>query len=425
MKNIADQAFLRESNLSAVLRMIHGEAPLSRAQLATAIGLNKSTVSSLVEELLDRGLIREIGLNSIGAGRPATLLGINARAGAIIGIEFGVDFVLVTLADFVGKILWRRTIQTNQAEEQQTTLAQTQDLVSEAISTAYGMGLRLLGIGLATPGTVDLNEGILIFAPNLHWRNVPLRQIFSDSTGLRVLIENDANAATVGEHLFGATRQSDDFIFVFAGVGIGGGLFLNGQLYRGSNGYAGEIGHAPIKSDDISAPCFCGNRGCWELHASQYSILQRVQENLETKRNGVISQLMEKHNVPLSISIIKQAADLGDSTALDSFSEAGRSMGLGIAGLVNIFNPEKIVLGGPLSIAGDYLLPAIRESVSEHALPETNQQVEVVLSAFGPDASVIGAISLMVDYILSNPNYVEKEVMFQGTNRYKEADQIS
>src|SRR6266446_4495840 len=136
MKNIVDQAFLRESNLSAVLRRLHSEAPLSRAQLATVIGLNKSTVSSLVEELLERRLIREIGLNSAGAGRPATLLEINPQAGAIIGIEFGVDFVLVTLADFVGKILWRRTIQTDQAEEQQTTLAQTQGLVSEAISAA-------------------------------------------------------------------------------------------------------------------------------------------------------------------------------------------------------------------------------------------------------------------------------------------------
>src|SRR6185369_1589132 len=144
-KNIVDQAFLRESNLSSVLRYLHSEAPLSRAQLAALIGLNKSTVSSLVEELLARGLIREIGLNSTGTGRPATLLEINPQAGAILGIELGVDFVLVALADFVGRILWRRLIQTDPAEKQETTLARTRELVDQAVAAARELDVRPLG----------------------------------------------------------------------------------------------------------------------------------------------------------------------------------------------------------------------------------------------------------------------------------------
>lgn len=408
VKSVVDQAFLRESNLSSVLRFLHSEVSISRAQLAALTGLNKSTISSLVEELLERGLVHEIGINSVGAGRPAMLLEIDPEAGAIIGVELGVDFIFVVITDFVGKIIWRRLAQADPAEEKETTLAQTLEIVNEAIKAGRELGLRPLGLGLATPGIVNLNEGVLVFAPNLHWRDVPLCKIFSEETGLRVFVENDANAAAVGEHLFGVARQSEDFIFVFAGVGIGGGLFLNGRLYRGNNGYAGEIGHSLITSESSKAPCHCGNRGCWETYANQYSIIQRIQARLEVKRNSIIPRLMMEQNAPLSIPLIKQAADLGDAEAIETFAEAGKSMGMGIANLVNIFNPQKIVLGGPLIVAGDYLLPAIRESIVMHSLPEIHKQVEVVLSAFGPDASVIGAISMVVDDILSNPSCVER-----------------
>ncbi len=408
IKSVVDQAFLRESNLSSVLRFLHSEVSISRAQLAALTGLNKSTISSLVEELLERGLVHEIGINSVGAGRPAMLLEINPEAGSIIGVELGVDFIFVVITDFVGKIIWRRLAQADPAEEKETTLAQTLEIVNEAIKAGRELGLRPLGLGLATPGIVNLNEGVLVFAPNLHWRDVPLCKIFSEETGLRVFVENDANAAAVGEHLFGVARQSEDFIFVFAGVGIGGGLFLNGRLYRGNNGYAGEIGHSLITSESSKAPCHCGNRGCWETYANQYSIIQRIQARLEVKRSSIIPRLMMEQNAPLSIPLIKQAADLGDAEAIETFAEAGKSMGVGIASLVNIFNPQKIVLGGPLIVAGDYLLPAIRESIVMHSLLEIHKQVEVVLSAFGPDASAIGAISMVVDDILSNPSCVER-----------------
>jgi glucokinase-like ROK family protein len=269
-------------------------------------------------------------------------------------------------------------------------------------------GGHFLGIGLATPGTVDIKEGVLVFAPNLHWKNVPFRRIFSEGTRQKVIVENDANAAAMGEHLFGSARLINDFIFVFAGVGIGGGLFLNGKLYRGKNGYAGEIGHSPIMADQSQPVCHCGHRGCWETFANQYSIIQRMLARLEVKRDSVIPKLMREQNAPLSIAMIKQAADAGDPEAIESFAEAGRAMGQGFAGLINIFNPEKIILGGPLSLAGEYLLPAIRDVIPKHTLPEIDQEAEVTLSAFGQDASLIGAIAIVVDDVLSHPNQVER-----------------
>jgi N-acetylglucosamine repressor len=413
--NTVDQIYVREQNLSSVLRCLHDRTRLSRAQIANQTSLNKSTVSSLVEELINRGLIHETGTNSVGTGRPGTNLELNPQAGGIIGLELGVDFLSVVLSDFIGNILWRRFESVDPIVSEDSTIALTLSLVDDAIKDCKARNLRLLGMGVSTPGIVDLKEKILVFAPNLHWRNIPLGRIYSEHTGLPVFIDNDGNAATIGEHLFGVARQSSNFIFVFAGVGIGGGLFLNNELYRGNNGFAGEFGHSPILwNPAFQAPCHCGNRGCWETHANQYSIIRRAEASLEVKRHSIIPQLMEQNKAPLSISLIKEAADAGDKEAIDILSETGEAIGLGFASLVNIFNPEKIILGGPLSDVGGYLLPAIKESVKKHAMPEIAHQAEILLSAFGTDASVIGAIALVVNDILLNPVHVEKEVMVES-----------
>ena len=407
-QNSADQALIRELNLSLVLRHIHNGAPLSRAQIAQATGLNKSTVSSLVEELLTRKLVHETGVNSVGTGRPATLLEINPQAGGIIGAELGVDFVAIALTDFTGNILWRRLINTDPIDAQEKTIAKILELTDEAIRVCENHNLYLLGIGLSVPGTVDLDEGVLVYAPNLQWRNVLLRKIFYDHTGLNAYIENDANAAAIAEHLFGVAQKTDDFIFVVIGTGIGGGLFLNGKLYRGWDGYAGEIGHTPIIAEPYQMLCHCGNRGCWETYANQQSIIRRVQTRLDNDQESVVSGLLEKQNAPLSISIIKQAADQSDQVALESLAETGTAMGLGFANLIDIFNPEKLILGGPLSIVGKYLLPAIKDTATNHSIPNTNPKVGILLSSFETDAILIGAISLVVDDILSKPTLVER-----------------
>lgn len=391
-----------------VLRYIHNEAPVSRAQIAHNTGLNKSTVSSLVEELLKRKLIHETGTNSVGTGRPATLLETNPQAGGIIGVELGVDFIAIALTDFTGNILWRQLTGVDPADAQETIISKTLKLADESIQMCETHNLCCLGLCLSVPGTVDLERGVLVFAPNLQWRNVPLKKIFSEHTGMKIYVENDANAAALAEHLFGVARKCDDFIFVVAGIGIGGGLFLNGNLYRGKDGHAGEIGHTPIVAEPYQTLCHCGKRGCWETYANQYSIIQRVQTRLENNSQSIIAGLVEKQNSPLSIAMIKQAADLGDIESLDSLTETGVALGHGFASLFDIFNPEKIILGGPLSIFGEYLLPAIMETAPSHSLSDTGPCVEVLLSSFGTDAILLGAISVVVDDILSNPTHLER-----------------
>src|SRR5512143_1366885 len=337
-----DQTTLREINFAAVLRFIYHEAPLSRSQLAGKTGLNKSTISSLVEDLLDRKLIHETGINSAGKGRPSTMREISPEAGILVAVELGVDFVSSAIVDFLGNILWRKAEPADPAASQERTLGQTMAIVRETIDVCRSRDRRILGLSFSIPGTVDLEQGILIFAPNLNWRNVPFRDIFSAATGLKVFIENDANAAAIAEHLFGTARNLKDFLFVFAGVGLGGGLFLNNRLYRGKGGYAGEIGHTPIIAEPFQNPCQCGNVGCWETYANQASILQRVESRLPSGgEHSLISALMTEQHSPLTMSIIRQAAEAGDLTARESLAEAGAAMGTGFAVLINILNPER------------------------------------------------------------------------------------
>ena len=404
-----DQALVREINLSTVLRYLHEGAPLSRAGLASLTGLNRTTVSSLVEELLDRGLVREIGLDASAGGRPATLLELNSQAGCIVGVELGVDFVAVALSNLAGQILLRRFEEADPAEGQDAVIAQTLRLVDEVIAARQPPDCRLLGIGLATPGTVNIQDGVLVFSPNLQWRMVPFGQIFHEHTGLPVIVDNDANAAAVGEHLFGVARQIDDFVLIFAGVGIGGGLFLRGELYRGASGYAGELGHTNFMVEGYRPPCRCGNRGCWETFINQYSAVERMRARLEVGRNSLVSRLVAERKAPLSMPLIVEAADAGDLEAQEALGETGYLIGLGVANLVNIFNPELVVLGGPATVAGKYFLPAIEQAVRKTALPEIGQQAQVLVSAFGPDTSLIGAAALVVEAILANPSSVAKQ----------------
>jgi glucokinase-like ROK family protein len=402
-----DQTLVRENNLAIVLRYLQEGAPLSRARLADLTGLNKTTISSLIEELLDRALVHEVGLDRSGGGRPATLLDLAPQAGYIIGVELGVDLIAAVLTDFVGQIIWRREQKFDSVESQETTIAHALRMIDEAEAISRARDARLLGLGLTLPGMVDVQNGVLLFSPNLQWRNVPLSQILSEHTPLRVFVDNDATAAALAEHLFGTARRAHNFVFLIAGVGLGGGLFLNGDLYRGAGGIAGEIGHTSITMER-SWPCRCGNRGCWETFGNQYSLLQRVQALLDVGRNSLIPQLLAERDAPLTYSLITQAAAAGDTVALEALNETGVAIGVGVANLINTFNPEMVVVGGAMSTAGDLLLSPIKRVVEERALPEMLQRLEIVLSTFGPDASVMGAVALVVKSILCNPSIVER-----------------
>ena len=227
------------------------------------------------------------------------------------------------------------------------------------------------------------------------------------NVALPVFVENDANAAALGEHLLGAARQVRDFIFLTVGIGVGCALFLNGDLYRGGGGIAGEIGHTNLMAE-WNRPCYCGNKGCWETASNQYALIERIRASLAVGRSSKITEFLEEKNSSLSLSAIVQAAEAEDRVTLEALADTGKVLGLGVAILVNLFNPKSIVIGGPLSIFGPYLLPTINQIVEQHVLEISRRQTEIALSTFGASANVIGAVALVVKDVVLSPTRVEQ-----------------
>lgn len=396
-----DQTLVREINLSIILNCLRETSPLSRAQLAEITGLNKTTVSSLVSELIARQFVREIGFDSSGGGRPAVLLELNPGAGCIIGMEIGVDFILAILTDFKAQILWRHKEDTDQAEGQEFTLARAFDIVRQALGVGESTHSSVLGIGVGVPGLVDISSGTLLFAPNLKWHDVPLHKVFSQEFDVPIFVDNEANLAALGERYFGAAQGSKDFVYLSIGVGLGGGIVLDGQLYRGIGGYAGEIGHTTIMSD--GERCNCGNRGCWETLVSQTAVVNRVRKALVTGNASLVSQLVKGRLERISIPIIVEAAELGDKVARQALEDTGAYLGIGIANLINAFNPELIIFGGIVSLASSYLLPAIEKVLKERSLIWPRRMARVMASSHGPEACVMGGVALVLHDILNKP----------------------
>ena len=398
----ADQVFVRKLNTSLLLYYLRTRGPLSRAGLSAATGLNRSTVSNLIRDLLEENLVREIGLQSSEkSGRPGMLLELNPDGGCAVGVEIGVDFLSIVLTDFTARVLWRQRVVSDPREAQEVIAGHVEVMIREALDIGETGGLRPLGIGVGVPGLVDIRQGNLVFAPNLGWRDVPLQEMWSQRFGLSVFVENEANAAALGEYYFGVARDVQNLIYLSAGVGLGGGIIIQGKLFRGSSGYAGEIGHMTMDPD--GPPCGCGNRGCWETVVGPRAIVRRVRDALRANAESEIRALVHDDLSRVDVDTVVQAAQIGDLVARTALEEVGAQLGIGVANLVNVFNPEMVVLGGALSLASPFLLPVIEEMIRKHALAQPRAVVEVVTSAHGVDACVMGAVALVLDDILREP----------------------
>jgi glucokinase-like ROK family protein len=394
-----DQALVREINLSLILKRLSDHAALSRATLAELTGLNKSTVSSLVQELISMQLVREVGLSSSGIGRPSMLLELNPGAGAIVAAELGVDFLSAVCADFGGKVIWRKRESTRSLTSQQAILDRLLALVREAAGECAGCGL--LGLALGAPGLADRATGTLLFAPNLKWENVPLHDILQAAFPTTpVFVDNEANMAALGETTFGAAQGYDEVLFISVGVGLGGAVVRGGQIVRGKTGFASEFGHMTMDPD--GQPCNCGNRGCWETQVSQSALFRHIRSapdgasgRLRALANGDLDQL--------SVPLVAQAGRDGDPAALGALDRVAHDLGVGVASLVNALNPGLVVLGGTLSLAAEFLLPVVQAELERRALPWNARATRVILAQHGVDACVMGGVATVIQSILLEP----------------------
>ena len=399
-----DQEKVRKINKSIVLNILRLHAPISRARVANITGLNRGTVSNIVNDLIDEGLVAEKEQENSKIGRPAISLSLRPDGGAVIGVEIGVDFIAIVLTNFVAEILWSQRIKIDPAQSQTEIIGQAERLVDHALHIAQERHLRLLGIGLGVPGLINLRQGELIFAPNLTWNNVPLRLMWNQRFHLPIFIENEANLAALGEYYFGAGRGVEDFIYLSSGIGLGGGIMIGGKLFRGGHGYAGEIGH--IQRDQHGEQCGCGRIGCWETQVGPRAVLRRIQKELEIHPDKSLLLQCQGNFNNLTFERVVEFALAGNLTCKLAIEDVAIYLGSGIADLVNIFNPDLVVIGGSFILGQKIIRPIVENAIDTMVLSPSKENLRVAFSDLGADACVLGAVAVVLDDILREMSIV-------------------
>ncbi|MBE3598313.1 MAG: ROK family transcriptional regulator [Limnochordaceae bacterium] len=372
-----------------VLNLLRLRGPMSRADIARITGLHKATASGLLEALLARQLVKEIGTGPSTGGRRPKLVTLNASAGTVIGADLGVDYLLVVMLNLHGQVVWRKRIleagSANPAEE----VERLAHLIEEAVASVPPAPLGLLGIGVAVPGLVEDETGRLLFAPNLGWQDVPVGDLLRRRFDVPVRVENDGNTGALAEVWAGALEGAGHLFFLNVGVGVGAGIIIDGEIYRGARGMAGEFGHTTV--DPAGPLCNCGNRGCLETFVSQRAL------------TGLVRRGADTGPTTLSAEAVFQAAERGDPAAIAALARVGEYLGIGIANALHTFDPDVVVIGGPMARGGPSILNAVRRVVEQRAMPSIRSHVRIVVSTLGEDAPAIGAGAMILQEFFRIP----------------------
>ncbi len=384
-----DSRAMREVNRSIVLDIIRRGGRVSRTDLARRSTLTKPTVSAIVEDLLARGIVQEVGFGKTVAsgGRRARLLEFNDASAAYLGIALGVNSTIVGLADARGEIRVRREVPTLHGDPE-GTVAAVVALTQEVCDAADLPRDRLQAVGVTVPGLVNSSTGIVALAPNLHWTDVPIREMFASALDVPVVVNNVTSAGAIAEGRTGVAKGVRSFVWAYVDSGVGAGIVIDGHVFSGTQGFSGEIGHCSVVANGPACPC--GMHGCLEALVSGPAIVRAATAALES---GEATSLRSVGS--LDTAAVAGAARAGDAVAQRIFATVGEHLGVGISYLVNILDPQMIVLGGGLMDAGDLLLEPTRASMARHSLK--GARLPVVVSALGDDAGLIGAVFAAMD----------------------------
>jgi predicted NBD/HSP70 family sugar kinase len=376
---------LRELNRRRIVDSLRERGTASRAEIARVTGLSRSTVSSIVTDLLDEGLVSEQDEADASAhgdhgGRPPVPLSLNRSAGLALGIDFGHTHLRVAVADLSHDVLAEEGSELDVDHSAEEGLDAAAEMVEAVLSKAGVKRDRLLGAGMGLPGPINTATGTVGSSSILPgWVGIDAAAEMSRRLDMTVQVENDANLGALGELVWGSGKGHDDLVYIKLSSGVGAGLLLAGRLYRGAGGTAGEIGHTPARHGD--AICRCGTRGCLETVASAKSIA----ELLSSSRGEEVS----------SRRLIELIAE-EDAAAIRLTGEAGREIGISVAALCNVINPSRVIVGGELSAAGEAITVPIEESVRRWAIPSAAEEVSVVPGVLGDRAELLGALALVL-----------------------------
>ncbi|MCL6735828.1 ROK family transcriptional regulator [Streptomyces neyagawaensis] len=375
------QQGMRRRNLSRVMHTVNAEGPLSRAAVASRIGLTRAAVSTLVDELIRAGLLEELGPERPGrVGRPGSALALSGRGPAGIGAEIGVDHLAVCAVDLRGAVRARAVRHgTNRGRAPEPVIDELTALVRQVVAEAEKEGLWAAGLAVAVPGLVARDARTVVRAPNLDWRDTDLGALLPD--GLALTVDNEANFGGLAELWLGAATPRD-FLHVSAEIGIGGAVVVDGRLLRGTRGFAGELGHVPVRPE--GPQCACGGRGCLEQYAGEEAVLRAA--GLEPGEDRV--------------ELLAERAAAGDQEVRRALRGAGTALGIALTGAVNLLDPETVVLGGALAALAPWLVPSLeRELAGRTAGPAC----AVTVSRLGSEGPLLGAAHSVVRAVLDDP----------------------
>lgn len=385
------QEELRRNNLSQLLTRVHVSGPTSRAQLTRELGLNRSTIGDLASSLEELGLITEgVSVAAGRSGRPSHVVQPR-HDNVVIGIDIGVDRIVVALVALGGDVLERRQRAHQRGEHDvEHVIESVAQMVEDVLSAP---GLRCLGIGVSVPGAVRTSDGLVRFAPNLGWIEEPFTQLLTERLGRPVRTGNDANLGALGEHVRGAAVGHDDVAYLSGSVGIGGGFLVRGAPLTGSLGYAGEVGHLLVDNSSVEK-CRCGNVGCWEMKVGENHLL--------------VSAGRLPGGGPMGVAEVIAAANAGEVRASDALDEVGYWLGVGLRAVINVFNPEIILLGGSLAAVWEARQEKVNSVLDRWALMSPRSEVIIGASAFGPDSPWRGAAEMAFEPVLADPMSVQR-----------------
>ncbi|MDQ3805397.1 MAG: ROK family transcriptional regulator [Acidobacteriota bacterium] len=378
----ARSSTIRDINRQIVLNYIRDREPISRAEIARATELQRSTVSTIVEELKDEGLIEEIGAGRSTGGRRPTLLRLRAAGATAIGVDVTPSQTTIALSDLVGRVLEREELENSSRPDE------TESRIIECVRdmAARDAARSVAGVGVSLPGLVDPGTGRAVYIPFFRWRDWAIAEHIERATGLTARADNDANAAALAELWFGRPEVSDsrDFIMVLVAEGIGTGIVFDGQIYRGERGAAGEFGHM-IVGPQAPVACSCGNRDCWEAFASERAAVARFRKNSAEKGGAPVRACFRE--------VVERALG-GERAAIEALTETAHYLGIGISNLIVGLSPEAVVVGGHITRAWPIVSASLEETI-QRSIRRGLPSARIVASTLD-EPTLLGAVSLVL-----------------------------
>ena len=402
----ADRFLIRSINQSNLLNLIRAHAPISRPQLATLSGLSQVTVIKITNTLIDRHLVLEKEYAESTGGRRAGLLEINPEGGFAVGLipqPSSLTAVILNLnSDLVYSRQWNITLRGNYPQAIDLFVQCVEELFSQSGIPRE----KIIGVGLGMGGLIDAERGYCIDSWIMNWQNVEISRPLEDRLGIPVFLDNDVNCLAIYEKLFGQGQPYQHFLVVAIGGGVGLGIVVNGDLYRGAFGGAGEFGHTAVTTE--GRRCACGNHGCLETYISDAGIVKNYLEYVHTTTYSLEKGIQE----PTAFEVVERARN-GDEAAIAAFQRAGILLGVSLANLVNIFNPECIVLSGPNTdasmLAGDLLLEPMRQAFKQHLFSQIGKDLHFIVERLGFESWARGAGSLVLRHFFAAPAHLHGE----------------